>query len=417
MKRLCLALLLLCLLLPAVTRAQVLEAAVDKIGSASSFAFDYEGGFLFAEKEADRYRIVKMIPGQEPVTLAERINFEISDIAYYKGVVYAANKTRIFKLAKGKLTEIISGLPANGDYGLGNLIFYNEHMYFSVGTATNSGIVGQDNAWLKSYPSIHDLVCQSIKLAGVNIETENFLTKKRNDKALTGSFNPFNTPVSKGEIIRPSVKCNGAVFRASLDGKNIELYAWGLHNPKGMSIDDSGNVWVLDAAMEDRGIRPVSGGLDALYKLEKGQWYGWPDFNAGKRIDQIALIADASDPPQPTQVYEPGAVKKFIGRGLVLASDHEVAELSLADGKLKGFASIEPAFGKIIAAKFGPDDNLYLLASNGEESKLLMAKIDRPIVLGSSIKRSMANNWSIGSLLAFAGLSALYFMRARFKPV
>jgi hypothetical protein len=48
-------------------------------------------------------------------------------------------------------------------------------MYFGQGTATNSGIVGEDNRWIKNYPFFHDYPGSFIPLVGQNFRTKNLL--------------------------------------------------------------------------------------------------------------------------------------------------------------------------------------------------------------------------------------------------
>ena len=36
--------------------------------------------------------------------------------------------------------------------------------------------------------------------------------------------------------------------------------------------------------MENIGDRPINRDFDYLYKIEKGKWYGWPDYSGGDLI-------------------------------------------------------------------------------------------------------------------------------------
>ncbi|GAB6137948.1 hypothetical protein [Halanaerobaculum tunisiense] len=57
----------------------------------------------------------------------------------------------------------------------GDIVFGPQgKMYFGVGTATNSGVVGLDNLpWLLVRPEFHDTPCRDITLTGQDYETIN----------------------------------------------------------------------------------------------------------------------------------------------------------------------------------------------------------------------------------------------------
>jgi hypothetical protein len=60
------------------------------------------------------------------------------------------------------------------------------YVYFGQGTATNSGIVGQDNAsfgWLLRHNDFHDIACRDIMLAGQNYTSSDILKKDSADTA------------------------------------------------------------------------------------------------------------------------------------------------------------------------------------------------------------------------------------------
>lgn len=105
-------------------------------------------------------------------------------------------------------------------------------MYFAVGTVTNSGVVGVDNAyygWLGQRPAYHDVPARDIILAGQNFPSDNPLTKTNpNAKAITGAFHPFGTPSFQGEIIRGELLANGVVYRANPDGSGLSQTVSGI---------------------------------------------------------------------------------------------------------------------------------------------------------------------------------------------
>src|SRR5205814_9447370 len=58
----------------------------------------------------------------------------------------------------GSHTTIVSDLPAQGDFGVTDIAVHpsNGRLFFGVGTATNSGVVGLDNIWVKKHPDVCD---------------------------------------------------------------------------------------------------------------------------------------------------------------------------------------------------------------------------------------------------------------------
>ncbi len=53
----------------------------------------------------------------------------------------------------GTKEDIIEGLPSNGDHHNNRVVFGPDgKLYFGQGTATNSGVVGRDNGWVKEHP-------------------------------------------------------------------------------------------------------------------------------------------------------------------------------------------------------------------------------------------------------------------------
>ncbi len=386
----------------------------SKLPETNSFTFDFDGNFIFSQNLNGNFRIFKSNPQGNQTVLLERTSEPISSVSFFQGQVYATIKGRIAILHKGHLMDIVTGLPAYGDYANGPVIFDNGKMYFSVGTATNSGIVGPDNVWVKSQPSIHDLACTDLKINQLNTQTDNFLTKKQGDMAAVGSFMPFNTP-DFSDTLTASLKCNGAIMSANPDGSGLQVYAYGFHNPKGISIDSKGKLYALDQAMEDRGLRPVKDGKDALYAVDEHTWYGWPDFNAGNPVDGPLLKQDPNPAPVPIAAFDPERLSDFVvslfgpDSGLVINDNNKISEINLKSGKLSDFVM---APDKITQIKFGPDNKLYVLTDNGKNSNLYQIDSTAPAsIVGSTERKGGINiNWLISALVTILGMSAAYLI-------
>jgi|GEM_PF-4547153 glucose/arabinose dehydrogenase len=414
-------------------------AIVANMDRATAFTFDFEGNYIVAKNigllatknraATNVFDVIKVHSDGTSQSLLDRTGQIITNLSFYQGNVYVVSRGQIFKIAKGKLSDVISSLPVYGDYANGNVIFYGGYMYYAVGTATNSGIVGADNSWLSTYPFFHDVPCAPVQLSGVSVETDNFLTAAKGAKATTGAFMPFNTPASAGQTIYGMSNCSGAVIKASPDGSQRQVYAWGLHNPKGLSVDDNGQLWVLDSGMEDRGVRPIKNGKDALYQISQNTWYGWPDFSAGIPVDQRAVLSQTpNNPPQPQGVYDLNqfkyllvSPKKFSGNAIAQTADDKLIELNLSDESISDFLTVKGA--KIIQYKFGPDGKLYVLVDlqNGK-TQLYSIENTKPAavagIVSTKSKNSTTLNWMLGLALAiFTGSAGFYVIKNLKRPI
>ena len=73
-------------------------------------------------------------------------------------------------------------------------------------------------------------------------------------------------------------------MRCNLDGSDLELVAWGLRNPYGLTFLRDGRLLATEQGADARGSRPVWNCPDFLYEIHEGAWYGWPDFFGGQPI-------------------------------------------------------------------------------------------------------------------------------------
>lgn len=214
-------------------------------------------------------------------------------IDYHKGSFYVSEGGvmeggRILQVsANGDIKALLSDLPSFGDHHTNGPVVHNGQLYFSIGTATNSGVVGADNAkygWLKRKPTFHDIACRDITLSGQNFKSPNVVNGPSAGEVATGAFVPFGTATQPGQVIKGQVPCSGAILRMPLTGGAPELVAWGLRNPYGLAVNQAGKIFTTENAYDERGSRPVWGAGDVLWEVQPGTWYGWPDFSAGKRI-------------------------------------------------------------------------------------------------------------------------------------
>jgi glucose/arabinose dehydrogenase len=187
----------------------------------------------------------------------------------------------------GRITVLVENIPSRGDHHTnGPIVGPDGLLYFGVGVATNSGVVGGDNfdfGWLERFPDFHDVACKDVVLAGVNYETPDFLHPD-GEMVETGAFLPFGTPSGEGQVIRGRVPCGSGVHRVDPAGGEVELVAWGFRNPFGFAVSPGDRIYVTDNQYDLRGSRPVFGAGDLLWELQAGVWYGWPDFHGERPL-------------------------------------------------------------------------------------------------------------------------------------
>jgi uncharacterized cupredoxin-like copper-binding protein/streptogramin lyase len=233
----------------------------------------------------------------------------ITDIAFGPdGTFWVAHAGGIatVDLTSGAATPLITGLPSLGDHQNNQLAFGDDGwVYFGQGTATNSMVVGPDNAlfgWLPLYPEFHDTPCQDVTIAGSPFESPNVLTPDPNDVVVTSPYQAFGVALDPGTVVPSAVPCNGAVlrFQPADPAGTLEVFAWGLRNPYGVVVDDEGALWVIDNGPDARGSRPIENAPDAIYRLEEadaGAWYGYPDFVAGFPVTNEAFAIPGAPRP------------------------------------------------------------------------------------------------------------------------
>ncbi|HEY6146784.1 MAG TPA: glucose dehydrogenase [Thermoanaerobaculia bacterium] len=309
-----------------------IEAVAEGLTFPTGVAFD-DSGRAFVVESGYSYGEVWTTPrllrvesgGRTSVVATGEDNGPWNGVAFSRGSFYVAEGGErrggaILKIsADGKIARLVEGLPSLGDHHTdGPAVAPDGTIYFGQGTATNSAVVGVDNAqfgWLKRHPDFHDIPCRDVTLAGRNFSSENPLQPGSAAKVETGAFSPFGTPTRAGQVIRGEVPCNGAILRVSPEGGKPELVAWGFRNPFGLAFAPDGQLYVTENAFDVRGSRPVFGTGDVLWAVRPGLWYGWPDYHAGRRLDipgrftapgkpvPVPLLATPpNEPPHPAAI-------------------------------------------------------------------------------------------------------------------
>jgi len=276
-----------------------IEVLADGFTFPSDIVFDESGtpyileaGYAYGEAWAEP-RLIKLEGNSKTIIAKGERNGPWTGVTYHDGNFYVseggeADGGRILRISpKGEIIVLVENLPSVGDHHTNVPIIKDGYLYFGQGTATNSGIVGEDNAkfgWLMRKPKFHDIPCGDIILTGENFESLNVQTEDSLDTVFTGAYSSFGVSTDAGTVIKGNIPCTGAIMRIPINGGDLEVVAWGLRNPFGLAISPDGKLYTTENSYDERGSRPVWGSGDVLWQVKENVWYGWPDFSAGKAI-------------------------------------------------------------------------------------------------------------------------------------
>lgn len=344
-------------------------------------------------------------------TMAAGFNPPLTGINEYQGNIYVAHRGAITVIKRdGTRENILAGLPSWGDHHNNRMVFGPDgKMYFGQGTATNSGVVGEDNRWAVRYPSFHDIPGAPLTLTGQNFTTKNFLAAAPYELASTGAFSPYGVSTRPGEVVTGAGAASGSILRANPDGSRLELVAWGLRNPFRIRFDRRNRLYAANHGMDVRGSRPVANAPDEFQLIVPGMWYGWPDYSGGLPVTSplfkpegqpqpaFLLAHPPMQPPRPFVNFTPHAAAMgfdfndhpgfaplgdaFIaefgaeapgttGGELLPGVGHRISRIEMRTGKKtpfainkSGFAASQTGGGGLerpIDVLFGPDGAMYV---------------------------------------------------------
>ncbi|WP_420459975.1 T9SS type A sorting domain-containing protein [Neolewinella sp.] len=212
---------------------------------------------------------------------------------------------------------ILTNLPSTGDHSNNTLVFGPDgRAYFGQGSATNSAVVGADNAdWVAEAPDFHEMAPVDLVLNGSEFTARVPTSVDPDSNAVTAPYRPFDSGAIDSGLVIPAVTPadpmndyiigNGTVYSFDPEADDVagslRLEAWGLRNPFGLGFDaeDSTRLFVSNNGTDIRGRagdpnepfdtatfvlvgnRPVANDHDDLFELTVGgevEFFGWPEF-------------------------------------------------------------------------------------------------------------------------------------------
>jgi glucose/arabinose dehydrogenase len=310
------------------------EVVVSDLEYPTSVAFDERGNLYIAEAgyaygdPVAPARILRVTPAGEMAIVAEQLGGPINDILWHQGRLYISHFGKISALEPdGTVRDLVTDLPVSGGHQNNQMsVGPDGKLYFGLGTVTNSGVMGLDNAYpfmsLLLWPDLRDVPARDIRLRG-----ETFLTPQPNNVMArqgrllslwsnltyamtsvfrrdreqsmlvrTGAYQPFG--VSGARIVGGEVKANGTVLRMNADGSELEVYAWGLRNPYGVMWGPDGRLYASENAYDERGSRPIANAEDNVWVIREGAWYGWPDYSSGIPVTDSRFRSERGPRPE-----------------------------------------------------------------------------------------------------------------------
>lgn len=237
----------------------------------NAVSFDKDGKNTYVAYE--NYVKVLKDEGREEVLFSDE-GLKIEDIMFYEGKLYILSGDKLYNydLSKSELNVMVSNIPYVGKYLDRKIIIKDNNLLIAIGSATNSGIADNDG--------IYDINNIPYDRSPINIK----LNGKNYGESKTGAFMPYGNSSVEGQKIEAEKLANSSIIEVNLPNNKISLYACGIRNITGWDLDSNNNLICVVGGMENIGSRPINRDFDYLYKIEKGKWYGWPDYSGGDLI-------------------------------------------------------------------------------------------------------------------------------------
>lgn len=390
-----------------------IEVFAQGFDAPSCMAFTPEGDILVGESGyiSGEPKVLRINNGQIDL-VADGFLAPLSGITYKEREIYVSHLSKVTVIREdGTKRNIVEGLPSFGDHWNSNVTFGpDQKMYFGLGTATNSGVVGIDNLWIDKHPNLCDHPGSYIMLVGQNYETRaRFLEVE--EIITTGAFSPYGVSNLPYEVRKGILKASGSILRTNPDGSEMELVAWGFRFPTHLKYDNFNRLFVSNQGPEVRGSRPIANAPDEFQLVQPGNWYGWPDFCGGEPVILPKFKPEGKRQPEFLLTSHPGIPMRpyaaFSNQSFIVGFDfnyntsfgyygdtfiaefgtggriedslitfyagigHRISRINMDTGEVTTFAinksgfpaaiSGEGGFERPVDVKFGPDGAMYIV--------------------------------------------------------
>ena len=294
------------------------------------------------------------------------------------------------------VTTLIGGLPT-GDHPTELIVVKDGFLYWSQGSATNSGVTGHDNG---NGGNQHDIACEDIQLSKNVFDSGDHKTSGFSNH---GVQRP-NQVVRAFEDATAAGMCTGAILRARI-GRNpkVEPFSWGYRNPFGLQFAPAdhalqGKLFVTENGEDERGARPTNNAPDRLqiaqqHRDGRPDYHGWPDrfgfldstqavFNpvGGPGDDNAAAVVGRPVLPVLDHFPQPPVAPIALEPADVAAVGPDFAPDSFTGGVVKKGAALVGREGDFGFSKgngqpeAGHDIELVNFSNRGEPLKLFLSR-------------------------------------------
>ena len=247
--------------------------SIDNKNCKNAIGFDKdENGNTYVSYK-DSVKIISEEGTEEILFYDESLNIE--NILLYKNKIFYISNDKLYSydILANSSKIILDGIPYKGKNIDRKLTIREGKLLLAIGSATNSGIADNDGTC-----NINEIPYDT---SPINIT----LTGNNYGKKKTGPFMAYGNSSVKGQKIECRSIANSSVIEIDLETMEVSLYACGIRNITGWDLDSDNNLICIVGGMEDVGDRPIKRDFDYLYKIEKNNWYGWPDYSGGDPID------------------------------------------------------------------------------------------------------------------------------------
>jgi hypothetical protein len=209
----------------------------------------------------------------------------------------------------GTFQTLIAGFPSFGDHPNSQIVFGDDGRAYINGAApTNSSVVGPDNSWAPTTPTLHDFPGMDIELSGIGYQTlipwpippatvgldpaggTSAAKITMPYMAFGGGTVPPRTVVkapTPANPIQGIIAGGGTVYSFDPDDPNptstMRLEAWGFRNPYGIGFDpfNKNQLFVsnngadvrqttINTVITIRGNRPIDNDYDDMFVVQIG---------------------------------------------------------------------------------------------------------------------------------------------------